>query len=113
MFARTEVRVLHQVQLIDGIDVPALAGRLIVVAAAAHDSAVAGRVIVIVTVVVMAAGMMAAMEVHVLQGERIGGGLVQLIESAAVHRDVRAAEAVVRVGRIVCRKFRDAKYILL
>lgn len=44
MFARTKVRVLHEVQLIDGIDVPALAGRLL----AAHDAAVAGRMIVTV-----------------------------------------------------------------
>lgn len=43
-----------------------------------------------------------AMNLYVLQGNCVGSGFVHVIEITAVHRNVGAAEAIIRVGRIIC-----------
>lgn len=60
-------------------------------------------VMMVLAVMVMIIIGTTMMDVHVLQGNRIRSCLVQLIEIAAVHRNVGAAEAVVRITRIICK----------
>lgn len=90
---RAEVRVLHEIQLVDGID----KARVQI-----GQHVVRIGVLVRVAVVVVVARRAGRLQLQIVQRQRVGV-IIELIKVAAVQREIRAAEAVVRVGRIVCK----------
>lgn len=85
---RAEVRVLHEIQLVDGV-------YQAVVQVGQHVVGI--RVGVRVLVARRAGGL----QLQVVQRQRVRI-VIQLVKVAPIQREVRAAEAVIRVGRIVC-----------
>lgn len=87
---RAEVRVLHEIQLVDGIDKAR-------VQIGQHIVRIGMLIRVAMVVVARRAGRL---QLQIVQRKRVGI-IIQLIEVAAIQREIRAAEAIVRVGRIV------------
>lgn len=85
---RAEVRVLHEIQLVDGVD----KARIQI-----------GQHVVRIRVLVVIARRTGRLQLQIVQRQRVGV-IVQLVEVAAVQREVGAAEAVIRIGRIICRE---------
>lgn len=101
---RAEVRVLHEIQLVDGID----KARVQI-----GQHVVRIGVLVRVAVVVVVARRAGRLQLQIVQRQRVGV-VIELIKVAAVQREIRAAEAVVRIGRIVCKSRRIyIRYILI
>jgi len=88
---RAEVRVLHEIQLVDGV-------YQAVVEVGQH---VVGIRVGMGVRVLVARGA-GRLQLQVVQGQRVRI-VVQLVKVAPIQREVRAAEAVIRVGRIVCK----------
>jgi len=88
---RAEVRVLHEIQLVDGI-------YQAVVEVGQH---VVGIRVGVGVRVLVARGA-GRLQLQVVQGQRVRI-VVQLVKVAPIQREIRAAEAVIRVGRIVCK----------
>jgi len=88
---RAEVRVLHEIQLVDGI-------YQAVVEVGQH---VVGIRVGMGVRVLVARGA-GRLQLQVVQGQRVRI-VVQLVKVAPIQGEVRAAEAVIRVGRIVCK----------
>lgn len=87
---RAEVRVLHEIQLVDGIDKAR-------VQIGQHIVRIGMLIRVAMVVVARRAGRL---QLQIVQRQRVGI-IIQLIEVAAIQREIRAAEAIVRVGRVV------------
>jgi len=88
---RAEVRVLHEIQLVDGV-------YQAVVEVGQH---VVGIRVGMGVRVLIARGA-GRLQLQVVQGQRVRI-VVQLVKVAPIQREIRAAEAVIRVGRIVCK----------
>jgi len=88
---RAEVRVLHEIQLVDGV-------YQAVVEVGQH---VVGIRVGMGVRVLVARGA-GRLQLQVVQGQRVRI-VVQLVKVAPIQREIRAAEAVIRVGRIVCK----------
>lgn len=86
LVVRAEVRVLHEIQLVDGID----KARIQI-----------GQHVVRIRVLIVVPRRTGRLQLQIVQGQRIGV-VIQLVKVAAVQRKVGAAEAVIRIGRIVC-----------
>jgi len=88
---RAEVRVLHEIQLVDGV-------YQAVVEVGQH---VVGIRVGMGVRVLIARGA-GRLQLQVVQGQRVRI-VVQLVKVAPIQGEIRAAEAVIRVGRIVCK----------
>lgn len=88
LMVRAEVRVLHEIQLVDGID---------------KARVQIGQHVVGIRVLVVIARRTGRLQLQIVQRQRVGV-IIQLVKVAAVQREVGAAEAVVRIGRIVCKQ---------
>jgi len=82
----TKIWILHEIQLVDGID---------------KARVQIGQHIMWIRVLIVIPRRTGRLQFQVIQRQRIRI-VIQLVKIAAIQREIRAAEAIIRIGWIIC-----------